>query len=106
VSLFLTIFFLVYGGIHLYVFLKTKSALSLGIFTSIVTATLIVFMILSPVIVRLAERAGHEDFARMLAYICYTWMGAILILVVTNFLFDIITVFLYGSATSWNTDFS
>jgi len=106
VSLFLTIFFLVYGGIHLYVFLKTKSALSLGIFASIVTATLIVFMILSPVIVRLAERAGHEDFARMLAYICYTWMGAILIFFVTNILFDIIKLILYGSATLWNKDFS
>jgi hypothetical protein len=106
VSLFLTIFFLVYGGIHLYAFLKAKSALSLGIFTSIVTATLMVFLILSPVIVRLTERAGHEDFARILAYIGYTWMGAMLIFFVTNILFDIFRLILYGSATLWSKDFS
>jgi len=106
VSLFLTIFFLVYGGIHLYVFLKAKSVLSLGIFTSIVTATIMAFMILAPVIVRLTERAGHENFARMLAYIGYTWMGAILIFFVTNILFDIFRLILYGSSTLWNKEFS
>lgn len=105
-SLFLTIFFLVYGGIHLYVFLKAKSALSLGIFTSIGTATIMVFMILVPVIVRLTERAGHENFARILAFIGYTWMGAVLIFFVTNILFDIFRLILYGSATLWNKDFS
>ena len=105
-SLFLTIFFLVYGVIHLYVFLKAKSALSLRTFTSIVTAIIMVFMILVPVIVRLTERADHEDFARILAYIGYTWMGAILIFFLTNILFDIFRLILYGSETLWNKDFS
>jgi uncharacterized protein len=106
VSLFFITFFLIYGGIHLYVFLKARSALSLGIVTSIVTGTIMIFMILAPVIIRLTERRGHEDFARVLSFVGYMWMGAILIFAVTGILCDVFRLILYGSGKLSDKDFS
>lgn len=77
--LFLLTFFLVYGGIHLYVFLKAKTTLDLGSWTSISLALFMLFMILAPVIVRYSERSGYELFARIMAHIGFIW-GALLFL--------------------------
>lgn len=76
-SWFLTSFFLIFGGVHLYAFIKWRSALNPGIIATIITALLMVLMVAAPVLVRLAERGGHTSLARCLAYIGYSWMGII-----------------------------
>lgn len=105
-SLFFLIFFLIYGGIHLYIFLKSRVALSLGTTASVATGTIMIFMIFAPVMVRLTERAGHEDFARILAFVGYTWMGGILIFFITGILCDVFRLMVYVSELVSNRDFT
>jgi predicted MPP superfamily phosphohydrolase len=74
-NLFLVSFFLVYGLVHLYGFYKIKSALSLSYTAGLPIVLLMVLMVLSPVIVYHAERAGFELFARIMSFTGYLWMG-------------------------------
>lgn len=74
-SLFLFTFFFLYAGMHCYAFLKAKTALSLGVGPGLAVAAFMVVMIASPFIVRLSEKGGWEAFARIAAYVGYTWLG-------------------------------
>ncbi len=74
---FLLTFLSVYGAIHLYLFIKARSALSPGVGFSIVMALFLAAMVVSPIAVRLLDRHGLPLAGRYLAYICYTWMGLI-----------------------------
>lgn len=75
--LFLLVFFLLYGALHLYAFLKARAALAFGTKTGVYLALFMAIMVLAPVIVRLSEKQGLELFARAMSYIGYTWMGAL-----------------------------
>jgi predicted MPP superfamily phosphohydrolase len=86
--LFLITFLLVYGGLHLYAFLKIKAAFTFGIQTTVFLALFMVLMVLSPIIVRFAERSGFELFARVLAYIGYTWMGILVLFIAASLVID------------------
>jgi hypothetical protein len=65
-----------------------------------------IIMVLTPILVRLSEGAGLEAFARILAYVGYTWMGAILIFFVAGILADIFRLIMYGLGLISNRDFS
>jgi predicted MPP superfamily phosphohydrolase len=82
---------------HLYVFLKARTALSLGIMGSIILCVFMVFMVFAPMIVRMTERASNETLAVGLAYIGYMWMGAILIFFVTGLCTDVFRLLVYTS---------
>ena len=87
--LFLLTFFLVYGSLHLYVFLKVRAAFSIGLQANIFLALFMVLMILCPLIVRFAERSGFELFARVFAYIGYTWMGMLVLFIAASLAIDV-----------------
>ena len=72
---FLLTFLSVYGAIHLYFFIKTRSALSTGVGISFILALFLAAMVVAPIAVRLLDRHGLLLVSRYLAYICYTWMG-------------------------------
>ena len=74
-SLFLFTFFFLYAGMHYYAFLKAKTALAFGAGPGFAVAAFMVVMITSPFIVRWAEKGGWETFARIFAYVGYTWLG-------------------------------
>lgn len=76
-SLFLLLFFLLYGGVHLYFYSKLKTAFVLSAFSSTVLAIFLFLMVVAPLLVRLAEREGLEATGRALAIAGYTWMGFI-----------------------------
>ena len=97
-SLFLAAFFLIYGGMHLYAFLKVKSSLSFDLPIAIPFAIFMLLMILSPVFVRLLERADHELAARMLAYVGYVWMGLLVIFISISFATDLYRLFIHITA--------
>ena len=63
-------------------------------------------MILAPILVRVSEKAGLEALARILAYVGYTWMGALLVFFVTGILADIFRLIIYVSGTVFSKDFS
>ncbi len=54
-SLFLLTFFIVYGGIHVYAFIKAKVALGFGIAAGLPLALFMLIMIVAPVITHYSE---------------------------------------------------
>jgi predicted MPP superfamily phosphohydrolase len=76
-SLFLFIYFSIYGGLHLYVYLKARAALTPGFGVGVALACFMVAMVMAPIGVRLFERNGLHLAARLCAYVGYTWMGLV-----------------------------
>jgi len=74
-SLFLLTFLSVYGAIHLYLFVKARSALAVGFGASAAMALFLIAMVVAPIAVRLLDRHGMHLAGRYLAYAAYTWMG-------------------------------
>jgi uncharacterized protein len=87
-TLFFLIFFLLYGGMHLYAFLKAKAAFAFNVQTGIVVALIMLVMIFAPVIVRQSEKAGHESFAQIMSYIGYMWLGILFLFISASLVFD------------------
>ena len=93
--LFMTIFFLLYGGMHLYVFLKAKVAFGFGSGASIGIGLFMLAMVCAPLIVRFIERLELEIPARLASYIGYTWMGIIFLFFSVSLCIDIYRLFVY-----------
>ncbi|MBI5592325.1 MAG: metallophosphoesterase [Deltaproteobacteria bacterium] len=105
-SLFLLTFFLIYGGTHLYFFLKVKAALSPGILSSLFLALFLLLMVFTPVLVRMLENQGLEAFARIAAYAGYLWMGFIFLFFSASLIIDIYHGLLHGAGFFFHRDFS
>ncbi len=88
-TLFLLIYLSIYGGAHLYAFLKLKRGFALGLPAYLILAIFMILMVVSPIVVRISERYGYEALARGLAYIGFTWMGLLFIFISASFFFDI-----------------
>jgi predicted MPP superfamily phosphohydrolase len=79
VALFLLSFFLIYGGFHLYFFLKIRAAFAPGGAAQILLIALLILGMMTPVIVRASERYGFEVLARFVSWAGYLWMAIILL---------------------------
>jgi predicted MPP superfamily phosphohydrolase len=93
--LFLVLFFLIYGSMNLYAFLKAEAALSLNTLSK---TSLIVFMAVmtsAPVIVRYLERYELEFLARTVSYIGYMWMGGLILFFSLGLCLDTYRVLVY-----------
>lgn len=80
--LFLSTFFLVYGGLHGFFYYLLAKAWKLGRRRWPVLLFLLL-MTIAPVLVRLLEQRELESAARVLAYLGYSWMGFIFFFTVT-----------------------
>jgi predicted MPP superfamily phosphohydrolase len=105
-SLFLIVFFLVYGSLNFYAFLKAKAAFAFGVQTGVFIGFLMFLMIMAPLIVRLSEKAGFEFFARLMSYTGYTWMGVLFLFVSVSLLVDLYRLILLVSGLLMGKDFS
>lgn len=105
-AIFLVIFFSIYGGLHLYAFLKIRRALTFGAGVTVALVLFMAIMIFAPVIVRISERFGFEFLAQLLAYIGYTWMGLLLIFVSVAFALDIFQMLLHIGSLILQADLS
>jgi hypothetical protein len=77
-SLFLTIYVFVYGGMNAYLFIKARGAFALGTRSSVALGLFMLFMIAAPILVRLVEHnSGDASLARVLAWVGYTWFGLV-----------------------------
>ncbi len=74
-ALFLLVFFLLYGSLHAYFFVKVRSALALGFTSSLAVLLFLLLMIAAPILIHFLENRNLEPAARLLALIGYTWMG-------------------------------
>jgi predicted MPP superfamily phosphohydrolase len=89
VGLFLLTFFLIYGGFHFYFFLKVRAAFAPGAAVQIILITLLIIGVMTPIIVRAAERYGFETLARIMSWAGYLWMAVLLLFVSASVLFEL-----------------
>jgi predicted MPP superfamily phosphohydrolase len=106
VTLFLFTFFLLYGGMHFYAFMKARAALAFGVPTGIYLAVFMIIMVLAPFIIRVSERAGFEFFARLMSYIGYTWLGVLFLFTSASLAIDIYRVVLHAGGFVVRRDLS
>lgn len=104
--LFFITFFLTYGGMHLYAFLKARAALKFGKITGICIIFFMIPMVLAPVIIRVLEKNEFELLARLLSFIGYTWMGIILLFFSASILTDLYRLILKLAGFIFRKDFS
>ncbi|MDZ4164388.1 MAG: metallophosphoesterase [Smithellaceae bacterium] len=95
-SLFLTIFLTLYTGLHYYLYGKIVGALAPGAPGKALLGVIFIFMIIAPVLVRLAERHELDLLARLLAYTGYIWMGVAFLCFSLSFLVDLYRLLLWG----------
>jgi uncharacterized protein len=97
-SLFLITFFLIYGGTHLYFFLKVKWAFAPGTVNSLLLGLFLLVMVVSPLLVRVLEKEGLELPARLMAYTGYLWMGFLFLFFSAAIVLDIYHLLLHAVA--------
>ncbi len=105
-SLFLISFFLIYGGLHLYAYLKIRTAAATGPLASLLIILFMAFMMVAPILVRVAERQGFDPAAHVLSWMGYVWMGFILLFFSTSILFDLYRFFLWAGGWVARKDLS
>lgn len=91
-ALFLIFFFILYGLLHLYAFLKARAAFGFGPISAWLILFAMTFMVVAPVAVRLAEFRAPDQVARILAFVGYTWMGLIFLFVCGALVMDLCRV--------------
>lgn len=98
-TLFFISFILIYGGIHLYVFLKAKAALRPGTIAQRLMAFFLAAMISAPFFVRLYEKQGFETFAYLTAHVGFIWMGIIFLFFIYGILIDCWRILIFAAGT-------
>lgn len=93
--IFLVVFFLIYGSLHLYAFLKAKAALSISVKTGIPVIIFMAVMTSAPVIVRYLEGLDLELLARIMSYAGYVWMGLLILFFASAVCVDIYRLLVY-----------
>jgi len=88
-SLFFITFFLVYGSMHLYAFLRARTALHFGITFGMGLAAFMLVMLFAPILIRQAEKQGLEQSARMLSFVGYTWLGILFLFSSSSLILDL-----------------
>ena len=86
--LFLLSFFLIYGLMHGYAFLRARAAIHLGGVPGILLGLFMLFMILAPVCIRVLEQRGYEETAQVLSWGAYLWLGFLFLFTVCALTFD------------------
>lgn len=88
-SLFLLTYFLLYGGLHLYFFLKVRAAFAPGAAVQAVVITLLILGVIAPIIVRVSERFGLEILVRLMSWAGYLWMAVVMLFFSASLLIDL-----------------
>lgn len=105
-SLFFLTFFLIYGSVHVYTFIRVRGAFSPGTAASACLILFLLFMTVAPMLVRLAERGGYEEPARILAYAGYCWMGLLFLFFCAALAIDLYRMSMYSAGLVMRRDFS
>jgi uncharacterized protein len=82
----------VYGGVHVYAFLRARSAFNLGHGASAALALFMLFMVFALFLVRAFEQHDYEVPARALAYLASFWMAALFLYFCSSLVFDLVNL--------------
>jgi uncharacterized protein len=105
-SIFFLFVFLIYGGMHTYVFLRARSALSFGPAAGIALAVFMLIMVFALFLIRALEQRDHETTARIFAYVAYLWMAAIFLFFCSSLVFDCFGLIARAAGRLSQSDFS
>jgi hypothetical protein len=103
-ALFLLTFFLLYGGLHFYFFLKLRAAFAPGAAAQIIIAALLVLGLIAPLIVRVSERFGIEILVRFMSWAGYIWMAILFLFFTVAILLDLYRILAYAAGIVLNAD--
>ena len=87
-NLFLLTFFVVYGSIHLYAFLRIRHGLNLQAGAALALLAFMLVLIFAPLIIRMLEEKEFENSAIVLSHVGYVWMGLLFLFFILSILFD------------------
>jgi predicted MPP superfamily phosphohydrolase len=90
--LFILTIFTIYGGLHVYVFLKARSVFAFGPLVGAALALFMLLMVFAIFLVRTLEAHEYELPARVLSSIAYFWMAAVFLFFCGSLLFDSATL--------------
>ena len=93
-TLFFFFIFFVYGGVHVYAFLKARQALGFGWAAGALLALFMLAMVGAIFLIRTLERHDLELTARTLSWVTYLWMAAIFLYFCGSLAFDIANLLL------------
>ena len=105
-GIFLLVFFLIYGGVHLYLFLGARTSLALGVRSGLLLALFMAVMVLAPVIVHVADQNGLRIVAYLFAWTGYLWMGFAFLFFCLSLVFDCYRLLIYLGAYLSSSDLS
>jgi predicted MPP superfamily phosphohydrolase len=94
-TMFAISFFSLYSLLHCYIFIKAKAALALSLRSSLILAFIMLLMVAAPAIIRFSEKYDLESLARVMAYVGYTWLGFLFLLVCASIIIDVYRLLLY-----------
>ena len=78
----------IYGGVHVYAFLKARSVFAFGPIVGAALASFMLLMVFAVFLVRTLESHEHELPAQVLSYVAYFWMAALFLFFCGSLLFD------------------
>jgi uncharacterized protein len=86
--MFLLTFLLLYGGMHLYAFIRMDTIFQFSAGHKILIIILLVVLTFAPLLVRIVESRHLELLARAMAYTGYLWMAFIFLFFCLSIIFD------------------
>jgi predicted MPP superfamily phosphohydrolase len=93
-TLFFFFIFFVYGGVHVYAFLKARQAFGFGWAAGAPLALFMLLMVGAIFLIRTLERHDLELTARTLSWVTYLWMAAIFLFFCGSLAFDLANLLL------------
>ncbi|RJP76631.1 MAG: metallophosphoesterase [Candidatus Zixiibacteriota bacterium] len=96
-AIFLIVFFLIYGGINTYAFLKARAAFDFDLYVSLPLGLFLALMVMAPLLVRILEGRGMEPLAQSLAWVGYVWMGLIFLFFCAAVVVDLVSLLAWGA---------
>lgn len=105
-SLFFITFFLAYGGMHLYAFLRARAALHFGVPAGTAIALFMLVTLFAPLLIRQAEKQGLEQFARALSLFGYTWLGILFLFSSSSLILDLYRLLIRSAELVQRADYA
>lgn len=103
-TLFLLTFFLLYGSLHFYFFLKLRAAFAPGATVQLILTVWLVLGLIAPLLVRLLERFGVETPVRLIAWTGYIWMALLFLFFSLSLLLDLYRLLVYAAGAVLRED--
>lgn len=102
--LFLLTFLLLYGGLHLYFFLKIRAAFAPGAAIQGGLIALLALGLLAPLIIRVSERLELDAVARLMSWAGYLWMAVVFLFFSVSLLLDLYRLLAHAAGLVFRTD--